>query len=214
MTNLQITGTFFSYSIMKLNEADALFLQNIMESELVTYDKIFFERKDFKKLGFRAIEEIPVVSQINGFLSSFHSLQHPDTFTFFKNKKKAFICALDRLETKYHSGLYKEFCYIKSSINPNDFSFRRKKGCKYFLLKKQQVGTFTLALKDEIDLSQLLFEHKLHHFNLKGICQDPIQLLEIYLNDSKLLFKLDDSKLLFKLMNRNSENKKISICTL
>jgi hypothetical protein len=82
-----------------------------MEGELVNFDKIFFERKDFKKLGFRAIEVIPFVSQINGFLSSFRSLQHPDTFFFFKNKKKAFVCAVDRLEAKYHSGwLYrKEF---------------------------------------------------------------------------------------------------------
>ena len=154
MTKLQISGTYLSYSIIELNQADALYLQNIMESELVNYDRIFFERKDFKKLGFRAIEELPVVSQINGFLSSFHSLQHPDTFTFCKNKKKVFVCAVDRLEAKYHSGLYREFCNVKSSINPNDFSFRRKKGCKYFLLKKQQFGTFTLALKDDIDLNK------------------------------------------------------------
>ena len=162
-----------------------------MESELVNYDKIFFERKDFKKLGFRAIEEIPVVSQINGFLSSFHSLQYPDVFTFFKNKKKVFVCAVDRLEAKYHSGLYKEFCNVKSSINPYDFSFRRKKGCKYFLLKKQQFGTFTFALKDDIDLNQLLFEHKVHHFKLKGFYYNPVQLLEIYLDDSKLVFSVE-----------------------
>ena len=203
MTKLQIDGKHVSYSIIELNEADALFLQNIMESELVNYDKIFFERKDFKKLGFRAIEEIPVVSQINGFLSSFHSLQHPDTFTFFKNKKKVFVCAVDRLEAKYHSGLYKEFCNVKSSINPNDFSFRRKKGCKYFLLKKQQSGTFTLALKDDIDLNQLLFEHKVHHFKFKGFYYNPVQLLEIHLDDSKLQFKLKDKG-----------TDKVSICTL
>lgn len=190
MTKLQIDGKHVSYSIIELNEADALFLQNIMESELVNYDTIFFERKDFKKLGFRAIEEIPVVSKINGFLSSFHSLQYPDTFTFFKNKKKAFVCAVDRLEAKYHSGLYKEFCNVKSSINPYDFSFRRKKGCKYFLFKKQQFGTFTLALKDDIDLNQLLFEHKVHHFKFKGFYYNPVQLLEIYLDDSKLNFSV------------------------
>ena len=193
MNKLSVSGTYFSYSIIELNQADAFYLQNIMEGELVTYDKIFFERKDFKKLGFRAIEELPVVSQINGFLSSFHSLQHPDTFTFFKNKKKVFVCAVDRLEEKYHSGLYKEFCYFKSSINPYDFSFRRKKGCKYFLLKKQQVGTFTLALKDEIDLSQLLFKHKVHHFKFKAFYQEPIQLLEVFHDDSKLEFAFGES---------------------
>jgi hypothetical protein len=188
MTKLQIDGKYFSYSIIELNQADASYLQNIMESELVNYDKLFFERKDFKKLGFRALEEIPVVSKINGFLSSFHSLQHPDIFTFFKNKKKVFVCAVDRLEAKYHSGLYKEFCNVKSSINPNDFSFRRKKGCKYFLLKKEQFGTFTLALKDDIDLNQLLFEHNVHHFKFKGFYYNPVQLLEIHLDDSKLGF--------------------------
>jgi hypothetical protein len=203
MSKLQIDGKHVSYSIIELNQADALYLQNIMESELVTYDKIFFERKDFKKLGFRAIEELPVVSQINGFLSSFHSLQHPDTFTFFKNKKKAFVCAVDRLEAKCHSGLYKDFCNVKSSINPYDFSFRRKKGCKYFLLKKQQFGTFTLALKDDIDLDQLLFEHKVHHFKFKGFYYNPVQLLEIHLYDSKLQFKLKDKG-----------TDKVSICTL
>jgi len=159
-----------------------------MESELLTYDKIFFERQDFKQLGFKSIEELTVISQINGFLSSFQSLQYPYTFTFFKNNKKVFVCAVDRLEEKYHSGLYKEFCYIKSSINPYDFSFRRKKGCNYFLLKKQQIGTFTLALKDDIDLNQLLFKHKVHHFKFKRFYEEPIQLLEIYLDDSKLDF--------------------------
>ena len=203
MTKLKVTGTYLSYSIIELNQADALYLQNIMESELVTYDKIFFERKDFKKLGFRAIEEFPVVSKINGFLSSFHSLQHPDTFTFCKNKKKVFVCAVDRLEAKYHSGLYKELCYVKSSINPHDFKFRRKNGCKYFLLKKQQFGTFTLALKDEIDLSQLLFEHEVHHFKFKGFYYNPVQLLEIHLYDSKLQFKLKDKG-----------TDKVSICTI
>jgi hypothetical protein len=190
MTKLQIEGKYFSYSIIELNQADALFLQNIMESELVNYDKIFFERLDFKKLGFGSLEDLPVVSQINGFLSSFHSLQHPDTFTFFKNKKKAFVCAVDRLEAKYHSGLYKEFCNFKSTINPCDFSFRKKKGCKYFLLKKHQFGTFTLALKDDIDLNQLFFEHKVHHFKFKGFYYNPVQLLEIHLHDSKLNFSV------------------------
>jgi hypothetical protein len=203
MTKLQISGTYLSYSIIELNQADALYLQNIMESELVTYDKIFFERKDFKKLGFRAIEELPVVSKANGFLSSFNSLQHPDVFTFVKNKKKVFVCAVDRLEAKYHSGLYRELCDVKSSINTNELSFRRKKGFKYFFLKKIQKGTFTLALKDDIGLNQLLFEHKVHHFKLKGFYQEPIQLLDVYLDDSKLLFKLKDQ-----------ETHKISICTL
>lgn len=191
MNKLSVSGSYFTYSIIELNQADALYLQNIMESELVNYDKIFFERKDFKQLGFSSLEELPVVSRINGFLSSFHSLQHPDTFTFCKNNKKVFVSAVDRLEAKYHSGLYKEYCNVKSSINPNDFSFRRKKGCKYFLLKKQQFGTFTLVLKVDVDLNQLLFEHKVHHFKFKGFYYNPVQLLEIHLDDSKLVFSVE-----------------------
>ncbi len=203
MIKLIVTGSIHTYSVIELHKSDALFLQNIMESERVTYDKIFFERKDFKKLGFKSLEELPVISQINGFLSSFHSLQHPDIFTFYRNKKKVFVSAVDRLESKYHSGLYKEYCNVISTINPNEISFRKKKGCKYFLLKKHQFGTFTLALKDDFDLNQLLFEHKVHHFNFKGFYEKPIQLLEVYLDDSKLGFKLKDKG-----------TDKISICTL
>lgn len=190
MTKLQITGTYLSYSIIELNQADALYLQNIMETELVNYDKIFFERKDFKKLGFRAIEELPVVSQITGFLSSFHSLQYPDIFTIFKNKKKVFVSAVDRLEAKYHSGLYKEYCDVKSTIYANEFRFRRKKGFKYFFLKKVQIGTFKFALKDDFHLNHLLFDHTVHHLKFKGNYQEPIQLLEIHCNDSKLGFSI------------------------
>ena len=204
MNKLIITGSYFTYSIIELKQADALYLQNIMESELVTFDKIFFEREDYKNLEFGSLAELRVVSKVNGFLSSYHSLQYPDTFTFFKNNKKVFISAVDRLEAKYHSGLYREFCDVKSSINTNEFTFRRKKGFKYFFLKKIQKGTFTLALKDDIDLNQLLFEHKVHHFKFKGFYYKPVQLLEIHL--------LDDSKLLFKL--KEKETDKISICTL
>jgi hypothetical protein len=55
-------------------------------------------------------------------------------------------------------------------------------------LKKHQFGTFTLALKEDIDLNQLLFEHKVHHFKFKGFYYNPVQLLEIHLDDSKLGF--------------------------
>ena len=202
MTKLNIKGTYQSHSIIELKQDDALFLQKIMESEHVNYYKIFFERKDFKKLGFSTIEELPVVLEINGFLSSFHPLQQPDNFTFFKNNKKVFVCAVDRLETKYHTGLFKELCHIKSIINPNELNFRRKKGCKYFFLKKVQKGTFTLSLKDDIQLNQLLFVHKVHHIKFKGFYQNPIQLLEVFHDDSKLEF------------DKNKTEIKKSICAI
>jgi hypothetical protein len=202
MTKLQIEGNYFSFSVLEFKKEEALFLEGILEKELVPYDKIFFERKDFKKLGFSTIEELPVVLEVNGFLSSFHTLQHPDNFTFFKNNKKVFVCAVDRLETKYHTGLFKELCHIKSIINPNELNFRRKKGCKYFFLKKVQKGIFTLSLKDDIQLNQLLFVHKVHHIKFKGFYQNPIQLLEVFHDDSKLEF------------DKNKTEIKKSICAI
>jgi hypothetical protein len=205
MTKLQIEGTMLSYSIIELNAEEPLYLQNIMEKELITYDEIFFKLKAFKKLGYKTIEELPIVAKISGFSSKTpNTLQYPiGVFTYFKNNKKVFVSTVDRLEERYHSGLYKEYCEIKSAITANEFSFRKKKACKYFFLKKIQKGTFTLALKDDIYLNQLLFEHKVHHFKLKGFYQEPIQLLEVYSDDSMMLFKL-----------KEKGPDKISICTL
>jgi hypothetical protein len=190
MNKLQISGTYLSFSIIELNEADAFYLRNIMEKELITYHKIFFDRKAYKKLGYKTLDALPVILQINGFLSSNSSLQYPDGFTYFKNKKKVFVSTLERLEGKYHSGLYKEYSLVKSSFNTSVFSFKKKKGCKYFLMKKQQIGRFSLALKDDIQLNELLFEHKFHHFKIAGSYEHSNKLLEIYLDDSKLGFSV------------------------
>ena len=45
MKELNLRGTYLSYSIVELNQADTLFLQNIMEKDLITYNKLFFELK-------------------------------------------------------------------------------------------------------------------------------------------------------------------------
>lgn len=205
MNKFKIIGTHLTYCIVEFDTQEALYLQNIMEKELITYDEIFFKLKAFKKLGYKTLEELPIVAKISGFSSKTpNSLQFPvGVFTYFKNNKKVFVSTVDRLEERYHSGLYKEYCEIKSAITSNEFSFRKKKACKYFFLKKIQKGTFTLAFKDDIDLNQLLFEHKVHHFKLKGFYQEPIQLLEVYSDGSMLLFKL-----------KEKGTDKISICTL
>ena len=166
MTKIQIEGTMLSYSIIELNAEEPLYLQNIMEKELITYDEIFFKLKAFKKLGYKTLEELPIVAKISGFSSKTpNSLQFPvGVFTYFKNNKKVFVSTVDRLEERYHSGLYKEYCEIKSAITSNEFSFRKKKACKYFFLKIEQSGTFSFSVKDTFQLNQLLFKHSLNHF--------------------------------------------------
>jgi hypothetical protein len=48
MTKLQIEGKHAFYRTIELKKEYALHLQSIMEKELVSSDKIFFERKNFK----------------------------------------------------------------------------------------------------------------------------------------------------------------------
>jgi hypothetical protein len=97
-----------------------------------------------------------------------------------------FVSAVDRLEAKYHSGLFNEFCDIKSTIRGDEVSFKKKKGHKYFFLKKIQTGTFTFDVKDTFQLNQLLFKHCVHYF--KRVYFQPVQLLEIQMDESILEF--------------------------
>lgn len=168
MTKLQIEGTHFSYSILEFKKEDALFLQSIMEKDLVSYDKIFFERKDFKKLGFKKLEDIPVVAHFSGFLSEPPRFLKPSgIFTLFQKRKKVFISSTDRLEERYHIGLYKEFCELKSIIRSNDLTYSKRRGCKYFFIKQEQSGIFTAKLEDEVELKQLIFQNtNLHSMKL------------------------------------------------
>jgi hypothetical protein len=197
VNELQIIGSYLSYSIIELSKPDALFLQNIMESELINYDKIFFERKAYKKLGFKSLEDLLIINRISGF-----SLRTENTlgeevdalFTIFNNNKKVFSSSLERLEAKHHTNLFNQYFDVKSSITPLDFSFRKKKGCKYFLLKKKQLGTFSFKSDEQIYLNQLYFKHSVYHVN-KNYYQ-PIHLLEILKDDSSLFFKGMKSKTL------------------
>ena len=191
MNKLKITGTHESYRIIEFNEVEALYLENIMEKDLIAYSKIFFELKAYKKFGYKTLEELPVVGQISCFLSHPSRLaQYPTgEFTYVKNNKKVFVSAVERLEAKYHSALFKEFCDIKSTIRGDEVSFKKKKGHKYFFLKKVQSGTFSVDVKDTFQLNQLLFKHCVHHF--KRVYFQPVQLLEIQMYDSILEFTLE-----------------------
>lgn len=187
MTKLQIEGTHFSYSILEFKKEDVLFLQSIMEKELVSYDKIFFERKDFKKLGFKKLEDIPVVAHFSGFLSEpSRFLQPSGVFTLFQNRKKVFISPTDRLEGRYHTALYKEFCKLKSTISSTEVSFKKKRGYNYFFLKIEQSGQFNAKLEEEVAINQLLFQNtNLHSMKLKMWTK---QFVNVIYRDSKLEF--------------------------
>jgi hypothetical protein len=168
MTKLQIKGTHFSYSILEFKKEDAMFLQSIMEKELVSYDQIFFERKDFKKLGYKNLEDIPAVANFSGYLSNHNMYSIPvGVFTLFENRKNVFESSLDRLEERYHMGLYKEFCELKSSISSKNLTFRKRKAFSYFFLKREQLGLFTTKLENDVTLRQLIFQNtNLHSLKL------------------------------------------------
>jgi hypothetical protein len=189
MTKLQIEGKRISYTILEIKNADALTLQSIMEKEYVTYNDIFFERKDFKKLGFKKLEDIPVVGHFSGFLSEPPSFLTPNgVFTLFRNKKKVFASTLDRLEERFHMGLYKEFCLLKSNISSHELSYRKRRGHKYFFLKLEQSGKFTSQFDHDLAIEDLIFNHT-NLFKPKSNFY-PVQLVRIMFDDSILEFSV------------------------
>jgi hypothetical protein len=187
LKKLQIKGLHVSYSILEIKQSDALFLQNIMERELISYSQIFFERRAYKKLGYKSLEDLPVKLSISGFLTeSDDSIQVP-CLKFFRNDKMVFKCAINRLEHKYHMSLFKEHDLISSYLAVNEFQFRKRNGYHYFFLKKEQKGEFKFALENDVELSDILFKHTKHHFN-KNI-HEPIMLLNLMENDLELIHK-------------------------
>jgi hypothetical protein len=188
MTKLQIEGKYCSYSILEFKKEDALFLQAIMEKELVSYDKIFFERLDFKKLGYKKLKDIPVVAQFSGFHSNekFMALKPVGIFTLFWNRKKVFVSALDRLEERYQKGLFKEFCELQSTISSYELAYKKRRGYKYFFLKDEQSGKFNYEFEGEVALNQLLFQNtNLHSLKLNLWTK---QFVNVIYRDSKLEF--------------------------
>ena len=58
----------------------------------------------------------------------------------------------------------------------------------YFFLKIEKSGTFSFSVKDTFQLNQLLFKHSLNHF--KRFYHEPVQFLEIQMDDSNLAFSV------------------------
>jgi exodeoxyribonuclease-1 len=184
---LKINGTHLSCTVIEFNEKEALYLENIMETELISFNEIFFERKAYKKIGYRNIEDLPKIIEITGFESCPNSDSNDSIglFTFLKDNKKVFISDIEKLETKYHTGLFDDFCNVNSIIRGEDVKFRRKSKSKYFFLKKIEKGIFSFSVNDTFQLNDLLFRHCVYHF--KGY-HYPLQLLEMENKCEKIVF--------------------------
>jgi hypothetical protein len=163
MTILQIEGTHYSYSILELKKADALYFDFIMKNNPMFDGRIPFEHLDIKKL-----ENLPVISRFSGFLSTeSRLLKAVGIFTLFRNKKKVFACTLDRLEERYHTGLYKEFCEVNSTVKSTKLKFKKRTGHKYFLLKEERDGIFMAQQKGNVTIKQLVFHQTIIENNYR-----------------------------------------------
>jgi hypothetical protein len=163
MTILQIEGTHYSYSILELKKADALYFDFIIKNNPMFDGRIPFEHLDIKKL-----ENLPVISRFSGFLSTeSRLLKAVGIFTLFRNKKKVFACTLDRLEERYHTGLYKEFCEVNSTVKSTKLKFKKRTGHKYFLLKEERDGIFMAQQKGNVTIKQLVFHQTIIENNYR-----------------------------------------------
>jgi hypothetical protein len=163
MTILQIEGTHYSYGILELKKADAVYFDFIIKNKPMFDGRIPFEHLDIKKL-----ENLPVISRFSGFLSTeSRLLKAVGIFTLFRNKKKVFACTLDRLEERYHTGLYKEFCEVNSTVKSTKLKFKKRTGCKYFLLKEERDGIFMAQQKGNVTIKQLVFHQTIIENNYR-----------------------------------------------
>lgn len=202
MTKLIIDGTYLSYSILEFNLEEAMYLEEIRGKEFVDFDDIFFERKDYQKLGYDNLDDIPMVADFSGFNSKdIMSIKPVGALTVLRNGKKDFKSALDRLEERYKHKLDKEFDDFKSSREFLDFTFRKRRNHKYFLLKFMKEGKFSVELKKD---------HRLKDFNfiqtqvqITKFLHYPVdfQVLNINLNDSRLIFRSE----LLKTISSNAQ---------
>ncbi len=182
MTKLQIEGKWLSYSILEINKVDALYFDFILKNNPIFNGKIPFEYLDIKTL-----EKQPVVSQVSGFLSTESGfLELVGVFTLYDKKKKVFECTLDRLDKRYHQGLYKEMCEINSSIKFNKLKFRKRSGHKYFLLKEEREGIFKSQIDGEVSLKQLVFHQTIIENNYRSE-----QFMNVKMNDSIIEFPIE-----------------------
>ncbi|MEY2701476.1 MAG: hypothetical protein RLY43_96 [Bacteroidota bacterium] len=191
MTKLIIDGTYLSYSILEFNLEEAMYLEEIRGKEFVDFDDIFFERKDYQKLGYNNLDDIPLVAHFSGFNSKddIMSIKPAGALTVFRNGKKDFKSALDRLEERYQHKLDKEFDDFKSSRDFLDFTFRKRRNHKYFLLKFMKEGKFSVELKKDHCLKDFNFIQT--QVQITKFLHYPVdfQVLNINLNDCRLIYR-------------------------
>jgi hypothetical protein len=181
MTKLQIEGTFISYSLLEINKVDALYFDFIIKNNPNFNGKIPIEYLDIQTLARQ-----PVDSRFSGFLSTeSRLLNEVGIFTLYSRKKKVFKCTLDRLEKRYHHGLFEELCVVNSSIKNVKLKFRKRSGHKYFLLKEEQMGIFNVILTGEVTMKELHFQQTVIENNYR-----KDQFLNIKMNDSIIEFPL------------------------
>jgi hypothetical protein len=179
MTKLQIEGTHYSYSILEFKKEDALYFEVIFNSKPFAFGNILLEDKYHKML-----EAIPIVYQFSGFLSTeSRLLKAVGIFTLLRNKRKVFACTLDRLEERYHRGLYKEFCEVNSTVKSSKLKFRKRSGHKYFLLKEERDGIFMAQQKGNVTIKQFVFHQTIIENNYR-----TEQFMNVQMNDSIIEF--------------------------
>lgn len=163
MTKLQIEGKHFSYRILEFKKEDAMYFDSIIINNPKFRGIIPFEHLDIKKL-----ENLTVISQFSGFFSDRSSSSKPvGIFTLYKNQKKAFVCTLDRLEKRYHMGLYPELCEFNSTLKSSKLKFKKRTGYKYYLLKEECEGTFMVQFKGNVTIKQLVFNQTIIENNYR-----------------------------------------------
>ena len=199
MKELNLRGTYLSYSIVELNQADTLFLQNIMEKDLITYNKIFFELKAYKKLGYKTLEELPIISQVSGFIPD-----RNDVFQYKIDDKTIIKTPMHSLMNRY----FPDTLWNEKTINPIITSvgvdFIKRRTCKYFLLKIIKKGTFKTVLPSNFQLLDLLIIHQNCYF--KRFNKKTEHLIQFKLDE-------DDSNLELTLGTNSEITKSISVIT-
>lgn len=181
MTKLQIEGKHFSYSILEFNKEDAMYFDSIIINKPMFRGIIPLEQLDMKKL-----ENPIVISQFSGFFSAGSSSGKPvDVFTMYKNQKKAFVCTLDRLEKRYHMGLYPELCEFNSTLKSSKLKFKKRTGYKYYLLKEEREGIFMVQFKGNVTIKQLVFHQVIIENNYR-----TEKYMNVQMNDSIIEFTL------------------------
>jgi hypothetical protein len=183
VNKLKINGTHVTYCVVEFGSKEALYLQNIMEKELINYDEIFFKLKAFKKLGYKTLEELPIISQVSGFIPD-----RKDVFQYQIDDKTIFKSPMNTLENKYFPNNLWDEKTINPIITSVGVDFIKRRTCKYFLLNIIKKGTFKTILPSDFQLLDLLIIHQNCYF--KRFNKKTEHLIQFKLGDRNLQFTL------------------------